>query len=453
MHLSKKAFLSHIQKTGIMKNRTHVLIAVSGGMDSMVLLHILKHVSKEFELTVSVGHINHHLRESSGEDQNLVENICRDWNVPTFVKSLNPKEIPQGESIEAWARKERYSALENIRTYIGADTIITAHHGNDQVETILMHLADGCGLDGLIGIRTKRGNILRPFLAFTRTEIDTYARFWKIPFCEDETNRDLAHPRNFLRHKIIRKWEEKYPSLIHGFVKTSEQVSETAYALESIIPKLAKSVLSEESFSKMYISHTRIKEHHVLLQSMILKYLIGDSNISWRRHQWNDLKQFLQTAKTGQTFQLNKKWICLRDREYWLLEEDSSIPVEEVTVQENIATDVGDSIFEWKNVTSTCKLDSNPMREIIDGEKINNKTLVIRPWRAGDEFTPLGMNGTKKVSDFLVDEKIDLFSKKRQLVLTADEEIIWVCGRRISDEVKLTKETTRFVELSLRKKG
>lgn len=451
--LDADSFLSHIRNKNLIKENDHVLIAVSGGLDSMVLLHLMAQAAKKFNLTISAAHFNHHLRNQSDSDQEFVKIVCKDWNIPIHFKDLNPNKMDRGESVENWARTERYSALEEIREKIKADKIMTAHHENDQIETLLMHISNGCGLHGLRGIRQKRGNILRPLLQYSRLDLQKYAELWSVPFCEDKTNEDITIPRNFIRHRVVKDWEENTPSIGTGFSRSVDHVEEIIQSLDFLIGKTVKSLVMKESSDRIRISIEKLNEYPDYVRAMVLKNTTEDQNTSWRKYQWDNVKLFLNSSSIGQTFPLGNGWICLRDREDWILERNPMSGVEETTVEEGNKTDIGEFTFQWDYVSFPIETTSNPMVEIIDGSFVKNKTIKIRSWTSGDSFVPLGMTGRKKVHNFLVDEKVDLFSKNRQLVVSADDEIIWVCGRRISEFVKMTDKSTKFICLMLEKKN
>ena len=183
---------------------------------------------------------------------------------------------------------------------------------------------------------------------------------------------------------------------------------------------------------------------------ILIKEIIGETNLPWRSHKYNLLKDYISKSKTGSSLRLNKSWLLLRDRKKWILNQNK-IRKTNTTIDDfgKYRLNNGSSLLLSKTDKPTFTKDKNI--EVIDYEKVKNKNLKVRSWVYGDSFQPLGMHGKKKVSDFLIDNKIDCFEKQSQLVLTANDDIIWLCGQRISDKVKVTKNTSTMMELSYEK--
>ncbi|NOZ03317.1 MAG: tRNA lysidine(34) synthetase TilS [FCB group bacterium] len=444
----KKQFIAHPAVSRLLQPGRHVLVAVSGGRDSLCLLHLLAGLKEEWQLRLTAAHVNHGLRTNADNDQYFVAEICKEWNIPFVVRKLNPRTKSPGESIEAWARKERYLALEEMRQETGADLIATAHHGNDQVETILLRLGAGAGIKGLRGIHPKRGRIIRPLLPFPGSVIETYVKAHEIPYREDETNKDIHYPRNYLRHRVIPEWEKLNPGLVAAFHQVCENIRETEPILEYAVEHALRTVVTRESDGRFLLAVRELAKLPVLLQVMIISRLLGGDALS-RRHLITQLKTFLKSAKVGSWLPFPAGWLLLKDRENWILNQPGSCVKKEIPVVFGKSIDCGDFVFNWNDVDSVKDLGTNPWKEIIDGQVIKDEKLILRNWCAGDYFQPLGMQGHKKISDFLTDIKMDRFNKQRQLVLASKNEIIWLCGQRISERVKVTPQTRRFEELSI----
>lgn len=444
----EKQFVTHPAVSRLIQPGQHILVAVSGGRDSMCLLHLLAGLQKERQLRLTAAHVNHGLRPDAGKDQHFVAEICKAWDIRFLVRKLNPRTQSPGESTEAWARKERYIALEEMRRETGADLIATAHHGNDQVETILLRLGAGAGIRGLRGIHPQRGRIIRPLLPFSRPAIKTYVKLNEIPYREDDTNRDIHYPRNYLRHRVIPEWDKLNPGLVSAFYQVSENIRETEPILGYAVERALDTVVEREDDGHFLLSVREMAKLPILLQVMVISGLI-DSDMLPRRHMITQLKTFLQSTKVGNWLPLPAGWFLLKDRKNWILKQPGSIIRKEIPVVFGKSIDCGDFVFNWNDVDSIEDLGTNPWKEIIDGETIKDEKLILRNWCAGDYFQPLGMKGRKKISDFLTDIKMDRFNKQRQLVLASENEIIWLCGQRISERVKVTSQTRHFEELSI----
>ena len=209
LHSFEKSLLNSITKIGYDKSNHNIIIAVSGGKDSMALLHAMIKLNHLLKLNLIAVHINHHIRKNSTTDELFVKEFCDLNNVEIIVDHLDPNRKLKNISSEEWGREFRYKSLYRISSNFDSCLIMTAHHGNDQIETILFHLSQGAGVSGLRGIHSKRDRLIRPLLSFSKNKIDNYIEDIEIPWIDDQSNSDLSIPRNFLRHKIVLSWEKE----------------------------------------------------------------------------------------------------------------------------------------------------------------------------------------------------------------------------------------------------
>ena len=423
-----------------------IIIAVSGGKDSMTLLYSMCRIADRLNVKINVVHVNHHLRHNSNNDQILVDKFCTQLKINFILDHLDPTTKLKGESPESWARNHRYAALERIRKEIDADWIFTAHHGNDQIETILFHLSQGTGISGLRGIHDNQGHILRPMLCFSRSDIDQYAAEMNIPWVDDSSNLDESIPRNNLRHNVIKPWERSNPDLVSAFHEISEHAKDANEALQFAANLLIPDIIKQKNDNLFSLDGEQLMAIPPLLRTILLRELIGTTE-PWRRFIHNGLRTFIANAKIGQIYRLPDNWQLLKDRKQFILKKIKVQQKKPIVVSPDIEVNSGDFIFIWKTDTHLESFSVNRDTELIDANKINCQTLTLRPWLPGDRFHPFGMAGTKKISDYLIDEKVDLYTKGNQWVLVDGERIIWVCGRRINDEVKITDKTTDYAKL------
>ena len=423
-----------------------IIIAVSGGKDSMTLLYSMCRIADRLNVKIKAVHLNHHLRDNSNNDQILVDKFCKQLKIDFTVDHLDPDTKLKGESPEAWARDHRYASLERIRKEIGADWIFTAHHGNDQIETILFHLSQGTGISGFRGIHDNQGHILRPMLCFSRGDIDQYASEMNIPWVNDSSNFDESIPRNNLRHNVIKPWERSNPHLVSAFYEISEHAKDANEALQFAANLLIPDIIKQKNDKLFSLDGEQLRAIPPLLRTTLLRELIGATE-PWRRFIHNGLRTFIGNAKIGQIYWLPNDWQLLKDRKQFILKKIKVQQKKPIVVSPDIKVDNGDFTFIWKTDTRLESFSVNRDTELIDANKINCQSLTLRPWLPGDRFHPLGMAGTKKISDYLIDEKVDLYTKGNQWVLVDGEKIIWVCGRRINDEVKITDKTTDYAKL------
>jgi len=423
-----------------------IIIAVSGGKDSMTLLYSMCRIADGLKLKINAVHINHHLRDNSNNDQILMEKFCKQLKINFTLDHLNPATKLKGESPEAWARNHRYASLERTRKEIGADWIFTAHHGNDQIETILFHLSQGTGISGLRGIHDYQGHILRPMLCFSRSDIDQYAAEMNIPWVDDSSNLNESIPRNNLRHNVIKPWERSNPDLVSAFHEISEHAKDANEALQFAANLLIPDIIKQKNDNLFSLDEEQLRAIPPLLRTILLRELIGTTE-PWRRFTHNGLRNFVTNAKIGQIYRLPNSWQFLKDRRQFILNKTKVKQKKPIVVYPDIKVNNGDFMFIWKTDIRLESVSDNRDTELIDANKINCQTLTLRPWLPGDRFHPFGMIGTKKISDYLIDEKVDLFSKENQWVLLDGGEIIWLCGHRISDEVKITDKSTYYAKL------
>ena len=395
----------------------------------MSLLHLAAQLRPKHK--IFAVHVNHGIRKVSLNEEDEVSIYCKSLKIPLIIYKANFV-LNKNESMEMWARRARQHYFELARQKFQCDFIFTAHHANDKVETIIMNLDQGCSIEGLRGIPKKNKFILRPFLDYKRKHIESYLDKNKLPSIEDLSNNDLLIKRNFVRHKVIKPWEKQSSNLLLKFNDLSKKAELVVKRMNSFIEKLCESFKINDN--SIEINDSAVNFLSLNQKVRVIKYLIGNDKISWRYNRWKSLEQWINNAKIGSKLKINSNWELLRDRSKFILKKYQ----------------IGGDGFSLilKEVNQFNK-NNNCSKEIIDGSTIEGKKIKLRQWKHGDSFQPLGMSGEKKISDLLIDEKIDIFTKEKQMVVTANNKIIWVCGRRISESVKVQSNTTKFTELSL----
>ena len=444
-------FLKFTKIQNLIPVNSHVLIGISGGEDSVVLTHLFKRISHQFNYQITLAHINHCLRKNAKNDETFVRGLADEWGLDVKVIDLKPRLRKSNKSPEAWARFYRYEALERIRTKTKADYVLTGHHRSDQAETILMRLVQGTGGKGFKGIHKKINKIIRPLLSFSKKEIKEYSEFHDLKYIDDETNSDISIPRNFIRKNILTPWLNNSDSVECGIIKTKNNISELFDVSE----------FSVEYFFKKYIHKCEEKNQFLFLkfelatlpifvQIGIIRKCLGLTNPQWREYEWDTMREFLINSKTGDIYSIGPEYLLLNNRNEWIIKKKKTTNTQLYKVVPGRETNCGNYLFKWEWLsTSSDYINNNHDSEIIDGGKIQNKKLELRHWKKGDRFQPIGMSGQKKMSDFLIDEKVNLFNKQEQMVLTADSEIIWVCGHRISNPVRVCEDTVKPAIISL----
>jgi len=428
------------------KTKDRFLIATSGGPDSILLLYLVCKYFPDYKNKIIIGHINHNIRDDSGIDEEFVKIIGKVFKIKTYVRYLNPKNKLKNDNLEAWARSERYKCLNLILKETNSQWIITAHHANDQVETFLGNIAKKSGLFGLGGIKEINGNIIRPLLPFSKNDLSKIIKKNKIPSVFDKTNNNNNFNRNFIRNKVIKPWERRDRYLISGINYSINFIKEWQETMMFFINEFLNHHSKKTKNNTTLINKNHFKNLPILAQLTSLQ-LITDSIGILRKNDFNDIKQFLQKNKVGSTYKTKSDFIILIDRDSIIIDKFITLKKSNLEIQIGKNIRFGDYNYFLSDNVDEVSFTSNPNQELIDFDKIKNKKLILRNWEFGDYFTPLGMSGTQKLSDLLINNKKNIFQKNTQTVLTANGQIIWVCGLRIDNSVSITRETKNYLEI------
>lgn len=422
-------FQYHIEQNFAQLKDKKLLLAVSGGVDSMVLLDLFY----KLKFDICVAHCNFQLRgKESDADELLVREICQDGYIPYFINSFETIDFAKENklSIQLAARKLRYDWFQEL-LLLGFDYVLTAHHLDDNVETFLINFTRGTGLEGLTGIPAQYENIIRPLLPFSRDEIENYAIDNKIQWREDSSNASDKYFRNKLRHNIVPTLKELNTGFLDSFQNTLHHLQQ------------AESLVNDASilvFEKVVKEKGNQLEIHLktLLEFQNYKAYLFQWLKSYGFSAWNDIYDLVDAQSGKQVF--SETHVLLKDREKLIFSERKPINKSEVFIIESIECKVNiplKLIFSrfsgGKHVNANCIF--------VDKDKIKFP-LVIRKWQEGDYFYPVGMNGKKKLSKYFKDEKYSLLDKENQWLLCSEDQIIWVIGKR-ADQRFITTETTQ----------
>lgn len=434
-------FCEYVANRRLLGESDRVLVAVSGGIDSMTLLDLMR---RSLVGRIGAAHCNFGLRgEESDGDQRLVEAYCRDHGIPLHVERFETEAEARasGESIQMAARRLRYEWFESLCERFGYDRVAIAHHADDSAETFFINLLRGTGLRGLTGIGDRRGRIVRPLLFARRDDIAAYAASVGVPYREDSTNATLKYLRNRLRHDILPRLESASGN---RFSRTMEEnivrLQQTQRFVDLYVDRLrARAFVRPEEIDPAALdAECRAFELYELLRP----YGFASETVA-------DLAELLEedgsrgaVTLSGKRFE-SLRWEAVVDRGRILLTERRVEPFRD----ERLAED--DPRIEWlspSDLPDSLAAPSNVAYLTADALKF---PLLLRRWREGDWFIPLGMVGQKKVSDFLVDAKVSVPDKARQGVLVSGETIVWLVGRRIDDRYKVRQDARRVVRITL----
>ncbi len=429
-------FKNHLQEQFPKVAQSKILIAVSGGVDSVVLSHLCKKAN----LDVSLAHCNFHLRgEESEGDEAFVMELADVLETKVFIEGFETEAYARNKkiSIQMAARELRYHWFEELRETLNFDYIFTAHHANDNLETVLINLVRGTGLEGLTGIPEKNGHVLRPLLPFSRSEIEDYARLSKLKWREDSSNSSVKYLRNRIRQEVIPKLQEMNPQLLESFDNTRKHLQQSSVLIEDYISALFPRIARKEDFGYSF----KIK----MLKSIPhLRAVLYELFKSFGFTEWNDVYDLLK-AQPGKIV-YSKTHRLIKDRESLLLTtipEDPDREFEIMAEEDVVMLPIG--TFQFEEVDEVSETGKNVI--FLDQKKLQFP-LTIRKWEEGDIFHPFGMKGKKKLSKFFKDEKLSLPQKENCWLLCSGEEIAWVIGYRADARYGVDEETTAILRLT-----
>ena len=423
------------------------ILSVSGGADSVFLLYLFCKYFESDTKRLIIAHVNHSLRKDSRNDEEFVLMLGEKLRIKTYIKKLDPNTISKGYSIESWARKHRYGFLSTIMKKAKAKWVVTGHHANDQAETILMNISNKTGLFGLGGMKEINNNIIRPLLPYTKVQLLEVLRIYSIPFSEDPTNRDSYFKRNFIRNNVITPWLERNNDLIESITTTGRNFKDWQDGMLYFVNDFIDNNLIKNKNNELLINKNSFNKIPIFVRVCVFQVLTNSIG-SLRKPQIENIKEFLSKEVIGNKCYAISGYILLNDRDSVIINRKKlkkSVPVE-LKIGSNYNFD--NYIYRLNEYSKNIIFSSNGNDELIDLAAIKNKKLVLRYWCSGDRFKPLGMNGTQKISDYLINNKINSFQKDEQTVLTADDRIIWVCGQRIDDSVKVNNRTKNILRIT-----
>ncbi len=415
-----------------------LLIAISGGLDSVVLTQLLHTLGFD----ISLAHCNFNLRTlESDRDEAFVKKIGTDLDLQTFTKSFDTKEYVKTHktSTQIAARALRYAWFKELQEEYHFDYVATAHHLDDNLETFIINLSRGTGLEGLTGIPAINKTIVRPLLIFSRQEILDHAKAQHIVWREDQSNASTKYVRNKIRHQIIPVLKELNPNLLDAFEKTSSHLKGSQEIIDDSIRQLQKKISTIDTYGNMAFDIAEIQK--LPNPKAYLFELLKSYNFT----AWNDVAA-LFTAQSGKQV-FSKSHRLLKDRDTILLTKlqlTSELSVTEI--REGTKEIMTPLHLTFKNTSELAEKTSNAI--YLDNSKLKFP-LTIRRWQQGDYFYPLGMQGKKKLSKFFKDEKYSLLDKENTWLLCSEHQIVWIIGKRQDRRFNANKNTIDILKIQL----
>lgn len=435
-----KQFEINITKNTLFSKTDKLLVAFSGGVDSVVLANLLHKSGYNIEL----AHCNFQLRGQEAKDDTVFcESFAKSINAPFHVIYFDTKTYASEHklSIQMAARELRYNWFKTLKAEHHFDYILTAHHANDNVETLFVNLIRGTGIKGLQGIPEKQNNMVRPLLFATKDDIRAYAEKENLSYREDSSNQEVKYKRNFIRHQIVPELKKLNPAIeetIHTSIQFFKQSSEiiTEYAQLKF-----QSICKEEN-------HWLYIDIELLLlekqkETLLFEWLY---NKQFKTSQIQQLTEALNTEdRVGKLFSSATHQLVI-DRKYIIVkvlnkeEEIKEFTITSISDTKHLPIDL--SFEEITNVSF-----SKNANEISIPYSVDLFPLKLRRWKQGDKFKPFGMDGFKKLSDFFKDQKLSLFEKENVWILENKEHIIWVIGYRMDDRCRVNEGTEKILRI------
>ena len=432
--------LSYIEKHQLLSPDKAVIIGVSGGTDSVVLLHLLVALGYKCE----VAHCNFHLRmEESIRDEKFVRNLALTYSIPLHTIDFDTITYAKehGISIEMAARELRYRWFEKIMKKQGAQAIAVAHHADDNIETLLLNLSRGTGLRGLCGMSARNNNIVRPLLECSRQELDNYLTEHHLEHVEDSTNTLNDYKRNKIRNKVIPMLSEINPAIRETLQSEIMYFKGTLAIYEQALSEIKKDIV-DNSGEGLKLNIEKIKKQvdiPTIMFELLHPYNFNNSVIEQLTEHLNSEPGKIFHSETHRLI-IDRNHLIISAKgdyskgSYIISQEDSELIIPNKLIINRLQKSEGYILPKDQN------------RVHIDASKISFP-LTIRNWKEGDFFYPLGMKKKKKLSDFFIDNKLSLFEKEKVQLLISNNEIVWIVGIRLDDRFKITNDTKKIIEL------
>ncbi len=448
----------YCREKSLIQSSDSIAVAVSGGVDSVILLHLLNELKRKYQLRLHVAHFNHQLRGKESEgDEVFVRRLARKYGMPCSVRKVNTAAYAKGRraSLQEAARELRYNFFREIANEKETWKIATAHNANDNAETVLLNLCRGTGLQGLTGIPVQRTDIpvIRPLLFATKEEIEAYAKSKHLKFRIDSSNKKLHYRRNLIRKRILPLLEKSLnPEVVKALNRTSEILGRLDHMLDEQANGHLQRILFTVSARELKVNISRLTKLDPFLQETIVQKLAQKlTGVSLEAEKVGKVLR-LVTSNAGKHLDLSKSLSVYRDRNALVFAKPRETLHYEIPIEVDKEYEFDDYRFSSRSVSRRrARFTSNKNIEYVDADRLNNR-LLLRTWREGDWFMPLGMRKKKKLSDFFIDEKIPLHRKHSLPVLESHGNIVWICGVRLDNRYRLSPATRRILKLEFQHK-
>lgn len=414
-------FQRHIDSDFPFLKNASLLVATSGGVDSMVLTELCR----KLDFDIALAHCNFKLRTAeSDDDEAFIRSYAKTHNLKLHVTHFDTQNFSTQtkQSIQMAARQLRYDWFERLKEEFGYDYILTAHHADDNLETFLINLSRGTGLEGLIGIPAVNNSIVRPLLFAERDHILDYANTHAIQWREDRTNTDINYLRNQFRHQIVPILKSITPSFLDNFKRSQSYFKDTQTVVKDRIDQIAEQVIDDVTEGEIKFNSSKIKALNN--PKAYLYFLLKGYDFT----DWDEIFKLLD-AQSGKQI-LSPSYRLLKNREHLILSRSDVLRQSDILIS-STDTNVPIPLLNSCLIFESVEMINDKSKQVffVDNSKLKYP-LLVRHWRDGDYFYPVGMTGKKKLSKYFKDEKLSLNTKEKTLVLCSENKIVGVLGMR-----------------------
>lgn len=457
--------INYIKDNNLIKEKDKVLVALSGGPDSVCLLHILHRLKNVFNIELGAIHINHMLRgEESDNDEKYIGQLCDKLGINYYVKRIDIEYISKSTnvSLEVAGRNERYKAFEEIRKDNGYNKVAVAHNSNDQAETILMRMMRGTGLEGLTGIKAKREDgIIRPILCLNRSEIEIYCEENKLNPRIDASNYERIYSRNKVRLDILPYMKENFN---RDIVDTLNRMALILQKDNDFIEEYSKrcyNIYCKNYSNKLEVSKELFENEMESIITRVIIMAFKEISKCYQNFEMKHIYEIVNLSRrgTGKMINLTNNIICenlygdiiFRIDNKNKKNNNSEIVIDKNNISNNIIFDNYIVSFEVINNKNKVEFSKNSLIKLFDYDNIE-KEIIIRYRKDGDRITPLGMNGSKKLKDIFINLKVPREKRDNIPILCFDDKISWIVGYKTSQESKITHDTKNILKITFDRK-
>lgn len=439
----------YLQEHNMLCDHNFIIVGVSGGPDSMALLHILYKLRGEFGFQLAVAHLNHSLRQEADDEQELVARTCTGWGIPFYAQTVDIREqaARQKKTLEEAGRDSRYQYFNQLALQLGADRIATAHHQDDQAESVLLHLLRGSGIRGLRGIMPVNGSLIRPLLGISRQEIEQYIIEHNIPSCLDLSNKNTEFLRNRIRWQLIPLLEEYNPRIKETLAGLADIAREENDVLEKEVQAWWPEVIRQQD-EGLYLDSQMISSLHPAYQKRLIMTALGQvsGHTDWSRGDVMRVWELMQQPGSSTTIDLKQNLKARKVYNQLMLAHNFpriepycyELPIPgELTIPETGET-------YCTTVVQKDNLQPGTEETCIDYDHIQS-LLWMRSRLPGDQYRPVGLKGTCKLKRLFIDLKIPQAERNAIPILISDNEILAVIGYRVAESVAVTNSTKNIL--------